>query len=91
MIVSDTHVDQYYFNSNLVEYFESDNANDLADKILHLVQDPNRRAALASLARMFIDENNWDVKKNEYLTLVDGLVARKTLAHSRERVPQSIA
>ena len=36
VIASNTRIDQYYFNGDVVQFFESDVAQDLADKILEL-------------------------------------------------------
>jgi glycosyltransferase involved in cell wall biosynthesis len=74
VVVANTRIDQYYFNRQLVQFFESGDAEDLADKIWELVRDPARRDALCSEAMTFIQRNQWDVKKHEYLTLVDQLL-----------------
>jgi glycosyltransferase involved in cell wall biosynthesis len=79
VIVSKTRIDQYYFNDNLVQFFESDDAEDLAANILNLVHSPKRREALRSNATGFIEHQNWDVKKQEYLDLVNRLVPRHSL------------
>jgi glycosyltransferase involved in cell wall biosynthesis len=76
VVASRTRIDQYYFSDDLVEFFESENKQDLADKILGLMHDPARRRSLAEQAGAFIEQNNWDVKKGEYLNLVDGLSDR---------------
>jgi glycosyltransferase involved in cell wall biosynthesis len=84
VVASRTRIDQYYFNESLVQFFESENSEDLAAKILELVRDPAKRSALRNQATDFIELNNWDVKKNEYLSVVDrlanhvGVVARAT-------------
>jgi glycosyltransferase involved in cell wall biosynthesis len=85
VVVSNTRIDQYYFNDSLVQFFESEDAEDLAAKILALVQDAAKRDALVAHGTSFIQKNNWDVKKQEYLNLVDGLVRRsRPLAPSVE-------
>lgn len=73
VVASDTRIDQYYFNDRLVQFFKSDDARDLADKIQELVHNSKKRSALSAAATQFIEENDWDVKKNEYLDLVDHL------------------
>ena len=90
VVVSNTRIDQYYFNDELVQFFESDNAQDLADKIEGLLKDSEKRNALCAEARKFIEENNWDVKKNEYLDLVDALVDGQLAALDRERITHSV-
>jgi glycosyltransferase involved in cell wall biosynthesis len=74
VVASDTRVDRYYFNDNLVHFFKSSDPEDMARKILDLVWDKARREALRSRAESFISENSWDVKKKLYYDLVDRLV-----------------
>jgi glycosyltransferase involved in cell wall biosynthesis len=74
VVASDTRIDQYYFNHDLVQFFESGSAKDLADKILDLVHDPAKRGRLCANAKAYIGQNNWDVRKREYLDLVDRLI-----------------
>lgn len=80
VLASRTRIDQYYFNDNVLEFFESGNVRDLADKILYLVQQPQRREQLRRQSSDFIAQNTWDVKKYEYFELVDGLVGERALA-----------
>ncbi len=73
IIASRTRIDEYYFNDAMLVFFESGNPKDLAEKILRLMRDPDRRASLCTESAMFITHNNWLVKKQEYLDLVDRL------------------
>jgi glycosyltransferase involved in cell wall biosynthesis len=75
VLAARTRIDQYYFNDDLVQFFESGNAQDLADKIEQIVESPARRAQLAASSTDFIAQNTWDVRKQEYLDLVDRLTA----------------
>jgi glycosyltransferase involved in cell wall biosynthesis len=43
--------------------------------MLLLMQDPELRQRLASNALEYVKDNNWDVRKQEYLELVDSLGA----------------
>ncbi len=76
VIVSDTQVDQYYFDDSLVKFFRSEDEHDLARSMLLLVNDPGLREQLVQNALKFVEHNNWGEKKAEYLTLVDSLVGR---------------
>jgi glycosyltransferase involved in cell wall biosynthesis len=76
VVVSKTLIDEYYFSEQMVQFFDSDSAEDLSVKILDLMQNPARRAALCKCSSKFIACNNWDVKKNEYLELVDRMTVR---------------
>src|SRR5271157_4559534 len=79
VIASNTRIDHYYFNERLVQFFEPDSAEDLAAKILALAHDSARRSALRKCGVEFVQQNNWDVKKHEYLDLVDRLLKLKAL------------
>ena len=84
VVVSRTPIDEFYFNDQLVEFFESGNAQDLAAKILHLMETPERLAALRRAGSEFIASNNWDIKKREYFALVDRLV------HGEKKAPAEL-
>ncbi len=77
VLAARTRIDEYYFNDDLVQFFESGNAQDLAAKIAELVARPERRARLSAACAEFIGLNNWDVRKQEYLGLVDRLVTER--------------
>ncbi len=79
VLASRTAVDQFYFDGELVEFFEPQNVDDLAAKILELSQNHSRREGLRKRATAFIEHNNWDVRKTEYLDLVDRLVGQAAL------------
>jgi glycosyltransferase involved in cell wall biosynthesis len=77
MLIAETRIDRYYFNDSLVTFFKSGDEKDLSDKILFLVNNPDLRKRLAENALNYIKTCNWDVKKQEYLSLVDSLVNKK--------------
>lgn len=77
VVASNTRIDRYYFGDGVVQFFDSGNPEDLAAKILTLVQDHDARKALRDRGDVFIRKNNWGVKKQEYLTLVDRLLERE--------------
>ncbi len=81
LIVSKTKIDSYYFNDSLVKFFESENEADLAASILLLRCDSKLRERLAANASKYAQQNNWDVKKEEYLRLVDSLVVPSSRKH----------
>jgi glycosyltransferase involved in cell wall biosynthesis len=83
VVVSNTTIDRYYFNSQLVQFFEADSVNDLAAKILELINDPAKCRTLREASMRFSQQNSWDVKKAEYLDLVDHLTATKCYGQSR--------
>ena len=71
VIASRTRIDEYYFNEKIVQFFESGNVEDLAAKIVELMQNPARCEELRANGSSFIAGNNWDVQKHRYLQLVD--------------------
>lgn len=80
VLASETRVDRYYFNDGLVHFFKSSDPEDMADKILELVREKDRRGALRNRAEAFINENSWEVKKKLYYELVDRLVGGRAQA-----------
>ena len=73
LLISDTAVDHYYFNDRIVTFARSGDESDLAAKMVQLVRDSEARRKQVENANEFIKLNNWDVKKSEYLHLVDVL------------------
>jgi glycosyltransferase involved in cell wall biosynthesis len=77
VLASRTRIDEYYFSENMLQFFESGSAEDLAAKVLELMENPARRQELTKCSSEFIAHNCWDAKKKEYLDLVDRLPAPK--------------
>jgi glycosyltransferase involved in cell wall biosynthesis len=46
VVASRTLIDEHYFTEEMVQFFDSGNAEDLADRILYLIQNPGHRSAL---------------------------------------------
>ena len=76
LIVSRTKIDAYYFNDSVVRFFEPDNEVDLAESMLMLLKDGQKRADLAHEAQSFVEQFFWETKKEEYLNLVDSLFSK---------------
>lgn len=74
VLVSKTKIDSFYFNDSIVRFFESGNEGELAEGMLCLFKDRQIGAQLARNASEYVAQNNWNVKKHEYLRLVDSLV-----------------
>ena len=73
VIVSKTKIDDYYFNDSLVQFFKPEDEIDLARCIRLLVNNKELRDKLIENSNIFIRDYSWDVKKNEYLKIVDEL------------------
>ena len=69
------------FDDSMIMFFEPENPEDMARCIIELHNDPGKAQSLSQNAKQFVAENNWQVKKQIYLDLVDSLVS-STKAHS---------
>jgi glycosyltransferase involved in cell wall biosynthesis len=76
VVVSRTRIDTYYYDDNVVRFFESENVEALAQAILELARNQDMRERLSKNGREFVARNSWDTKKQEYLHLVDRLCSR---------------
>jgi glycosyltransferase involved in cell wall biosynthesis len=77
VIVSDTRVHKYYFKDSGVMFFESENEEDLARRMLLLYKDAKLRNELIQNGDNFVKEYLWDKRKEEYLTVVDKVTRKK--------------
>ncbi len=75
VIVSRTKIDTYYFTDQVVKFFTSGNDEELAQAMVALRTDESLRRTLAVSGTEYVTRNSWDVKKHEYLGLVDRLLA----------------
>ncbi|MBM4118099.1 glycosyltransferase family 4 protein [bacterium] len=74
-VVAPTHTIRYYFDESQVAFFTPGSPESLAETILALYRDPERRAQLAAGAARFGERYAWAQHKQVYLDLVDGLCA----------------
>jgi glycosyltransferase involved in cell wall biosynthesis len=74
VIVSKTKIDEYYFDSSMVMFFEPENHIDLAKCILELYRNAEKRQRLTNKGREFIEKNNWEIKSQMYLDIIGKLV-----------------
>jgi glycosyltransferase involved in cell wall biosynthesis len=74
VVVSRTKIDLLYFDDSVVKFFESGNAEAMADAMLQIIKDSSMREALIAKGFEYVARHNWDHKKNDYLDLVDSLV-----------------
>ena len=84
VIESRTKIGMFYENESRVLFFNSEDVDDLGDAILELYRNPQLRQLLAANAAHHVRTNNWDVKKYEYLRLVDALVAAAKPSRQRK-------
>ncbi len=70
MVISRTTGVASYFSDDTMAFFEPGNARDLADAIIDLARDPNRRYRLAKNALQAYNEHSPARQKAEYLRIV---------------------
>jgi glycosyltransferase involved in cell wall biosynthesis len=75
-VVARTPVIEAYFSPNMLEYFEAGDVTALAQCLLRLSRDPQRRAELAHNIQQFNLKHNWPAQRAEYLALVRRQVQR---------------
>jgi glycosyltransferase involved in cell wall biosynthesis len=86
VVVSRTRIDSLYFNESMVRFFESENVDALADAIVELYAHPEQRRNLVEGANRHIQQNNWEVKQYEYLSVVDSLIGKTAHDSSQSTV-----
>jgi glycosyltransferase involved in cell wall biosynthesis len=77
-IVSRSTAVESQFTDEMVRFVEPANADELADAIVELAVDPDRRATLASGAQRFSRQFRWADQAAEYVALVDRLAGTDT-------------
>ena len=76
VIASKTRIHAHYYDDSIIQYYENDDEGQLVEQMLRLKNDPCLRRRLVANAKKYVQENNWDARKHEYLHLVDTLVQR---------------
>jgi len=71
VISSDTKIDKFYFNDDVIEFFISGNEKDLSNKILEMIKNEKRRNEIIKNSKEFIKNYSWDKHKNRYFNLLD--------------------
>jgi glycosyltransferase involved in cell wall biosynthesis len=78
IIASRTKIHAYYYSDSILKYYDLDSEIALAECILEMRQNKDLRAEFAKRASAYARENTWQAKQNEYLDLIDSLVAVDT-------------
>jgi glycosyltransferase involved in cell wall biosynthesis len=73
VVVSRTKIDQFYFNDSVVHFFESGNVDDLANAMVEVLSNASVREGMIARASEYSVRNSWEVRKADYLQLVDSL------------------
>ncbi|MGA1192862.1 MAG: glycosyltransferase [Kiritimatiellia bacterium] len=77
VLVSRTAIDTYYFDEQTVQFFRSGDVEEMAAAMVELSRDPVRRAQLIDRGYAYVAANNWEVKQQEYLGLIERLASHE--------------
>jgi glycosyltransferase involved in cell wall biosynthesis len=77
VVVSSTKIDRFYFNDSIVRFFESGNSDALAGVLLDMLQHDQSRQHMIDCGLEYAAQNSWQVRKNDYLELVDSLIEHR--------------
>ena len=86
-VISRTAVDSFYFDDSVVRFFTSGDVRSMADAILDVIENPELRTSLATRGLEYARRTGWDVRRNDYLRLVDTL---STETIPTERIPLEV-
>lgn len=73
-VVSRTKIDNYYFNEDVVSFFEPQDPADLARAIKRVLGDSEYRGRLIANGLKYAADNSWETVQHRYLELVDRLL-----------------
>ncbi len=79
VVVANTKIDLFYFDDSVVRFFESGNSAALAVALLEMLQDEKLRQRMVAKALEYAAQNSWNVRKNDYLELVDSLIEKRPM------------
>lgn len=77
VVASETKIERFYFNDEVIRFFRSGDEADLAAKAVEVLTNPALQIRLTEAAAAFAAANCWGRYKREYLSLVDRLAARR--------------
>lgn len=77
VVVANTKIDLFYFSNLVVRFFESGNSDALAAALIEVLQDEKLRQRMVANALEYAEQNSWNVRKNDYLELVDSLIENR--------------
>jgi glycosyltransferase involved in cell wall biosynthesis len=73
VVVSQTKIDSFYFDNTVVRFFTSGNDQAMADAMLEVIGNDALRTGLIAGGYEYVANHSWDIRKKDYLDLVDTL------------------
>jgi glycosyltransferase involved in cell wall biosynthesis len=77
VVASRTKIDTFYFDEREVRFFPSGDISSMADTMLEVIESEDLRRSLIDAGLGYVERNGWDLKKKEYLDLVDLLTVEQ--------------
>ena len=84
VVASRTKIDTFYFDEKPVRFFPSGDSQAMADAMLDVIQDRKVREVLVAGGYEYVHLHNWEVRKDDYLELVDSLATETFVDCERE-------
>ncbi len=76
VVVSRTKIDSFYFDESVVRFFTSGDDQAMAEAMLEVISNKILREGLIAGGYEYVSNHSWDVRKKDYLDLVDALSNR---------------
>jgi glycosyltransferase involved in cell wall biosynthesis len=73
VVASQTAIEKFYFNDDIIKFCRPESPDDMANSILELYQNGEKRLALVEEGKRYLKTNNWDIKKTEYIDVIFSL------------------
>jgi glycosyltransferase involved in cell wall biosynthesis len=73
VVVSRTKIDTFYYDETVVRFFTSGDSQALAAAMLDVIEHKELRDSLIAAGYEYVNRHGWDVKRNDYLALMDSL------------------
>jgi glycosyltransferase involved in cell wall biosynthesis/peptidoglycan/xylan/chitin deacetylase (PgdA/CDA1 family) len=73
VVVSRTKVDTFYFKEGVVHFFPSGDSAAMAEAMLDVINNKALHDSLVENGYKYVEQNDWRLKKKEYLDLIDSL------------------
>jgi glycosyltransferase involved in cell wall biosynthesis len=70
VMASKTTIDAYYFDSSNILFFEPENPDDLAEKIIETYKNRNRLSTLIKNAFRFLEKHSWTEYERQYYKII---------------------